>query len=321
MRPPTYEMFNYNIRPAKAIERRIFLDVLKEIYGVSPSKNLSYIGLGSIYFTDFRLIHKELNINQMINIESNIQDEKRFKFNKPFKCIQLKWGNSTDVLPTLDWRGRKIVWMDYDEILQPFMFDDLDSIFSNIEEGSFYFFTCNNSLGKYINKETKVHDPDRFGNDFNGYAPLGLNPDDLTSLNTPKLVRKMLLDRINRILSDRNALEEPEDYLEFNQLLNIKYKDGANMYSYGGYVSKRKDAKIFKQNGLSKLPFISYDEDILDLKSPIITNQEIDLMNSFLPHGENTFLNLKKLSFIPLEEKSKYFKTYRYYPYYAEIRN
>ncbi len=321
MRPPTYEMFNYNCRPAKAIERRIFLDVLKEIYGVSPEKDLSYIGLGSIYFTDFRMIHKELNINEMINIELNEQDKERFKFNKPFKCIKLKWGRSTDVLPVLDWGGRKIVWMDYDENLQPFMFDDLETIFSYLKPGSFYFFTCNSSLTKYQNKKTSTYDQERFVNDFNDYAPLGLKPEDLTSSNSTVLIRNMILNRINRILADRNAMTTEEDHLVFTQILNIKYKDGATMYSYGGYIAKKKTLGEFKKNGLKKLPFVSYNQDILDLKSPIITNKEIDLMNSFLPHGEKRFMNLKKISFIPEDERGKYYKTYRYYPYYAELRN
>lgn len=321
MRPPTYEMFNYNFRPAKAIERRIFLDVLKEIYGVTPGKNLSYIGLGSIYFTDFRMIHKELSISDMINIELNEHDKRRFKFNKPFKCIKLKWGRSTDVLPVLDWRGRKIVWMDYDENLQPFMFDDLDSIFSNINSESFYFFTCNSSLSKYENKEKKVYEPERFINDFEGYVPLGIKPEDLTSANSARLIRKMILNRINRILSDRNSLKPPDDHLLFIQILNIKYKDGASMYSYGGYVTEKRKLDQFQKNGLKNLPFVSYDQEFLDLKSPIVTNQEIDLMNSFLPHSEKTFINLKKISFIPEDERRKYYKTYRYYPYYAELRN
>jgi len=321
MRAPTYEMFNYNFRPAKAIERKIFLDVLKEIYGVSPGLDCKYIGFGSVFFADFKMIHKELNINTMINIESNEDDKKRFEFNRPFKCIDLKWGLSTDVLPTLDWRGRSIIWMDYDDKLQISMFDDLDLIFTNSAPGSFYFFTCNSSLSKYENKETKIYEPDRFINDFDGYASPNLKPEDLIGANSPSLIRDMLIKRISRVLDDRNALKEKSERIGFSQVLNIKYRDGAAMYSFGGYIDTEENLVRLAKTNLKKLPFVRNNREMIDLRSPVITNQEIDLMNSYLPHSEKSFMTLKKLSFIPNDEKMKYFNTYRHYPYYAELRS
>lgn len=321
MRIPTYEMFNYNFRPAKSIERRIFIDVLKHIYGINPGNDCSYIGLGSIFFPDFKLIHKELNVNNMINIEFNQDDEDRFKFNKPFKCIDLKWGKSTDVLPTLNWSGRKIVWMDYDDKLDTFMFDDLESIFSNLNEGSFYFFTCNYSLGRYENRSTQVHDSDRFLNDFEGIAPIDVKPQNLVLGNSPMLIRRMLIDKINKIFADRNSMTSRKDQLIFKQLLNIKYKDGAPMYSLGGYITSYGRLKEFDQKSLNKYPYIVTGEVPLDLQAPIITNQEIDLMNSYLPHRKSTFLNLRKIAFIPEVERQKYFETYRYYPNFAEVKS
>jgi hypothetical protein len=139
----SYNIFNYNYRPAKSVERKIFVELLKEMYGVIDAKKCTYIGFGSIFFVDFRMIHKELGIKKMINIEGNIEDKQRFEFNKPYSCIDLKWGKSTEVLIDLDWTGKKIIWLDYDETLQAYMFEDLEIIFSNIEPGSFYFLSCN----------------------------------------------------------------------------------------------------------------------------------------------------------------------------------
>src|SRR5690606_16100151 len=182
-------------------------------------------------------------------------------------------------------------------------------------------FTCNSTLSKYENKKTRVYEPERFINDFEAYVPLGIKPKDLTAAQSPYLIREMLIARINRIFSDRNSMVPRNEQLFFNQVLNIKYQDGAPMYSFGGYILKNKDLKSFQRNSFHKLPFVSSNEKVVDIKSPIITSQEIDIMNSFLPHKEKTFVKLKKLSFIPEEEKLKYYRTYRHYPFYAELRN
>jgi hypothetical protein len=92
----------------------------------------------------------------MINIEAETEDKKRFQFNSPFSCINLEWGMSYDVLPRLDWSGKKILWLDYDKPLQHYVFDDIDHVFSNVEHGSFYFMSCNSLLSRFYDRKTNV---------------------------------------------------------------------------------------------------------------------------------------------------------------------
>ncbi len=317
----SYNQFNYNYRPAKTVERKIFVELLKELYGVTDAPNCTYIGFGSIFFSDFGLMHKELGINKMINIEKQGNDRKRFEYNKPFSCIDLKWGQSTDVLLDLDWGGEKIIWLDYDQTLQTYMFEDIEIVFSNVEAESFYFFTCNSSLPKYYDREKQEYKLDEFKNDFSECIPFELTAEMLTSKQSPYLIKEMITLRINHVLGQRNAVKPEDEKLEYYQLLFIIYQDGAPMFSTGGIILEKKDFKKFKKKKVFSLPYIKTKDTALDIQSPVITNTEIDLINKYLPKSKKRFLKLKKLGFIPDSEREKYYNIYRYYPAFVEIRD
>lgn len=317
----SYNVFNYSYRPAKTIERKLFIELLKEIYGVIDSKKCTYIGFGSIFFVDFRMIHKELGIKSMINIEANIDDRKRFEFNKPFSCIKLLWGTSTEILLDIDWIGKKIVWMDYDETLQAYMFEDIDTIFSNLNPGSFYFFTCNCSLPKYYNRNLNRYNVEGFEEDFDGHIPFQHDPEMLTVNNSPNLIRQMILSKINHVLELRNAILDEPNKLVFTQMLFLTYKDGAPMFSYGGMLLKQSEVNTSKIKNIFSLPYVKKSNNRIEIQSPVLTNPEIDLINSYLPKSKKSFLDLKKIDFIPHVDKENYYTVYRYYPSFVEVRD
>lgn len=318
----SYNRFNYNYRPAKSVERKIFVDLLRQIYGVKGIQDCEYIGLGSIYFSDFRLIHKELGLNRMVNIEAEIGDKDRFLFNVPYSCIKLKWGFSYDVLPRLNWAGKKIIWLDYDSSLQYYMFDDIDHIFSNLEAGSFYFMSCNSTFSRFFDSGNQSYKVDDFKESFPGLHPFSLSSEMLSNKNSASLIARMILGRIKHNLKLINSGKPKKERLRFVQLLNIVYKDGAPMVSIGGLLLKEKEYSQFKKTGTLKLPFVRIEgQDELNLEMPLLTNQEIDLLNGHLPSSETRFIKRPKIKFIPEDEKKKYLRAYRYFPSYVEVRD
>lgn len=317
----SYNLFNYNHRPAKTVERKIFIELLKEIYGVVDARHCTYIGFGSPFFVDFRMIHKELGIKRMINIENKTEDQARFEFNKPFSCIQLCWGNSTDVLIDIDWNGKKIIWLDYDETLKTYMLEDVDIIFSNIEPGSFYFYSCNSSLPRFYDKVNQVYKVDEFKQEFGDYVPFDLTSQMLTGSQSPFLIRRMVFSRINHILEQRNAILDDGNKLVYNQMFLLTYRDRAPMISTGGIVTTRSESESLNKSKVLSLPYVRTRDQVLDIESPVLTNSEIDLINTHLPKAKSRFLKLKKLKFIPEQELEKYYSIYRYYPSFVEIRD
>jgi hypothetical protein len=318
----SYNQFNYNYRPAKAVERKIFIELLKEMYGITGLLDATYIGLGSIFFSDFRLVHKELGISKMVNIEVNQADQERFEYNKPYACIELLWGMSTDILPTLDWNGTKIIWLDYDGSLKQYMIEDVEIIFSALQPDSFYFATCNSSMQRFYNKNLNKHNEKQFAQEFGNYSPFGLTSEMLTNKNSPLLIRDIINSQIKHTLDLRNAaIQEVGEKLLYVQLLLITYQDGAPMFSTGGILKRRKDLKRLVREPFMSLPYIRTGDKALDIESPILTNSEIDLINSFLPNKVKNFMTKGELRFIPETEKEKYFNLYRYYPSFVEIRD
>ncbi|MBK9388786.1 MAG: hypothetical protein IPN68_00865 [Bacteroidetes bacterium] len=115
MSRPSYENINYDLRPAKAIERKMLCDLFHRLSSFNQLNRYQYIGFGSTYFSDFSQFHKNLGFKDLISIEKDIKNEKRFKFNIPYSCIKLLLGHSNEILPTLALENTPtILWLDYD---------------------------------------------------------------------------------------------------------------------------------------------------------------------------------------------------------------
>ena len=140
--PPSYRLINFRLRPAKAIERKMIVEVCARMGAFSNLLGFRYIGMGSPFFNDFILLHRRYGMTNLVCIERESHHKDRFLFNKPFDCIEMEWGESTEVLPNLQWTGiPTIVWMDYDDCINEGMLADMRTIFSQLEPGSLALFT------------------------------------------------------------------------------------------------------------------------------------------------------------------------------------
>jgi len=70
--PPSYRIINYALRPAKAIERRMLCAAFERLHPFQRIQDYRYVGFGSIYFSDFQLLHRQLGITDMLSIERDI---------------------------------------------------------------------------------------------------------------------------------------------------------------------------------------------------------------------------------------------------------
>ena len=115
---PSFENINYIFRPKKQIERKIFIELLQKMQH-SLDIDISeyqYIGLGSIYYYDFILFHKYLNIRDMISLDYKPCPH-RFEFNKPYDFVRFKQALTTKFLSTHDLDKKSFIWFDYDSKL------------------------------------------------------------------------------------------------------------------------------------------------------------------------------------------------------------
>ena len=149
MKSPT--VLNYEVRPCKFVERRMLLSVLSRIIPLFQQE-YQYIGFGGLSFTDFKMFHRELHINQMFSIEYGYPKEK-LEFNKPYSCIQIHPGRSIDELSKIDLTKPSIIWLDYDGCLNSDIFEDLEIIFNRIPHGSIYLMSCNRQMRNGDNQD------------------------------------------------------------------------------------------------------------------------------------------------------------------------
>ena len=202
----SYQKIDYSVRPAKSIERKMICEVISKLLILEKINNYRYVGFGSVFFTDFILLHKTFGFNSMISIEKNTQDMQRFKFNKPYSCIDLRFGTSNEVLPEINWDRPVILWLDYDSKIREGVFNDIGIFCTKAATHSIIIITVNATSD---NPKYQSQEPGKIAGELakerlkslkkkvgNNRIPLDTTGNDLDNLNNHKVLRKIILNEI-----------------------------------------------------------------------------------------------------------------------------
>jgi len=310
----SYEKINYSLRPAKHIERKMMLDLFRSLHVFGSVASYRYIGFGSIYFSDFYLVHKYLGITDMINIEKDQFNEKRFSFNRPFKCIEMQFGTSTDVLPTIPWDRRTIMWLDYDGTLTKDVIADLKIVTSNLAVGSMLIVSVNADPESEANSSRAVELLRRRVGEVN--VPISVTDKGLRKWGTAAAYREIITNQILEAVSDRNGGRNPGNKVMYQQIMHFNYSDGSKMVTVGGIFFDEGQKNLISIDGLKEnFPFARTGEDAYLIRVPGLTFREIRQLDKHLP-GYSAII--KEEMNIPEEDLKQYSETYRYFPTFAE---
>jgi hypothetical protein len=313
------QKINFNLRPAKHIERKMLADMLGKLNLFGDLSNYRYIGFGSFYFTDFILFHKFLGIKHMINIEQDKGNTTRYEFNSPYKGIRHIFLPSNEALPQIDWSERKsILWLDYFCKLKNSVLTDVDTFFANATAGSFFLITINGEMNL-----TNSNDYDNF---VEGIDKVYLSPDitkkKLAGTGFFQECFSVLQKRINEIIENRNGIGEGKTKLHFKPLVKISYDDGAKMFTIGGLLYSTDQSKLLESLPFSSLDYINPESGHYEIESPNLTFREIRHIDSKLALIQPTDKDINKhCKPVPALEAAKYLKIYRYFPTftYADV--
>ncbi|MDI1431652.1 O-methyltransferase [Polyangium sorediatum] len=107
----------YHLRPNKAIERHVFIELLTRFHGFCPIHEYTYIGFGGPFLEDFRMVESHFGVARMISLEGDAAVIDRQMFNRPFTSIECRRQLSGDFIATYprEIDGNAIVWLDYAE--------------------------------------------------------------------------------------------------------------------------------------------------------------------------------------------------------------
>lgn len=299
---------NYLIRPAKQVERKLIIEALQCLGKKYKIPNYTYVGMGSRYFVDFQMIHKFLGIKDMISFEMEEEKIKRFDFNLPYKFIDLKPGKSTDILPSINWSKDFIIWLDYDQRISEYMFDDIAIICDNAKAGTVLLLTIDAEPERFDSPFPK-DEIGRLGTRFENLKksihpnyPPGIKKRDVSKKRFPLLLREIVSEKVRDCLAIKD--------LSFFQLFNFIYEDSCQMYTFGFIFGK--NIKKIKDSGVYDLKFVSQDDTLVKIKLPILTPREKMLFDRLLPSIAD---NLTEF-----EMATDKLRTYEEYYRYSSVR-
>lgn len=315
----TYEKIDYRLRPAKNIERKMMIDVIRRLSSIIQLEEYKYIGLPSLYYSDARLFHTRLGIEDIVCIEREEEDEKRFIFNKPYDFIDLKIGHSSEILPELSWEKPVILWLDYDDKISSYMFADIRQFISEADPGSIVFLTVNahpdhpNELDR--RDETMVDVLQK--RISNSKIPPDVEQKDLRGWGYGDVVRRILINEIEEtLIPNRNAVEPDDKQVEFKQLVNFKYQDGAKMRTIGGILHSDQIKNEFDSAAFNNLEFYRDGDESCHIQVPKMTFREMRSLDQYMPEPPSNIDDIE----VPVSESyvDQYSKLYRHFPRFVE---
>ncbi|WP_369803443.1 O-methyltransferase [Geodermatophilus sp. DSM 45219] len=263
---------SYELRPSKAVTRRLFVDVLRRLSAVAAPSDYQYVGFGALEFADFELVHRQLGIAKMTSIEGDAAHVERYIWNRPYGGIEVLAGRASTILPSLDWSQLSIVWLDYTSTQTAEVLADIDTVASRLLPGSVLAVTLNahpQKLGERVAALESAVGADR--------VPLEASEARLGQWGLADVQWEILNAELRRTLSER------ADSAVWRQVLNIHYQDAARMQIVAGVVSNPATERLIDQCRFSDLDFVRAGSDALRLKVPLLTLPERSWLNRQLP--------------------------------------
>lgn len=309
---PSFEQIDYTIRPAKNIERKMIGEMLGHLRVFRPVSDYVYVGLGSTFFTDFVLYHKLFGIHQMWSIEKETTKQRRVDFNIPFHCIKTEYGETTDVLPRLDWGNPAIVWLDYDGKIDAGIQDDMMFLARNLISSSILIVTTRATstdfpAGSPPDLERRLA---LLRKALDDRIPDDIEPHHLSDLGG--VICRITNSAIRQALSEANAARPDSTSVEASQIMHFRYSDGVKMITLGWIFLNQADTRRYHRSHLSTLPFYKSSTNAFRIQPPKLTFKERKHLDSQLPSDLADCLD------VPRSDIAEYARLYRYYPWFTE---
>lgn len=307
----SYRTIDYRIRPAKHAERLMMVEAFRRLRFGSV-ESYQYIGLGSVYFSDFNLIHRALGISKMVSIEREEEDRQRFEDNIPFGCVEMLWGDTAAQLPNVNLSQRSIVWLDYDGRLDRDILGDVAEVCRRAASGSVLAITvqCRFDKGSSGEGEGGAVDAlvDALGEER---VPFDLKPSELFGAGTGRLFRQIIVQEMEDALAARNIGVHVGQRMQYRQILNFRYEDGVKMMTVAFVLYDAGQQGILDMCSFDELSFYRANEETFDIAIPKLTTREIRRLEGQMPINDPDNL---ELGAIPKRDADQYSSIYRYFP-------
>ena len=293
---------DYRIRPAKQAERSLLCDLVARLDRLRPITDFRYVGMGSIYFVDFVLIHRLFGIDAMTSIEQREEILERCRFNRPYECIDIVEKSVASALPELRSEQPTVMWLDYTGKTDAGRLEEIAVACVDLAAPSFFAITTDVSVAREHERvsEFRRHFGDRDAARIT--KPLDLNR---------KKFAPLMWSYIDGAI--RNAVADRIDGARYEQILHVRYADGADMLTVGGLIYY--DEADLRRCDFDSLDFVRHGAEPYELRVPRLTYRERAALDQLLPDG-----NLGEApAGLEREDVDDYAKLYRHAPFYIDV--
>ncbi len=306
-RRESFEEINYSIRPAKAAQRHMLIEAIGRLSRFAPLPEYQYVGFGSTFFVDFKLLHQRYGLTHMYSIERATRKRGRFDLNVPLECVTMLYGEASKMLlhRGIDWSRPAIVWLDYDEPFDQYKLGDCERVLARAAHGSMLIVSFSSDSGRISGREDRVRDL------LADWVAPEDNDAKLDDRRFAELALGGLTDHAQQHLADRG-----EEML-FRQLFRFRYKDSHPMATWGGVIldaARKGDADACE---FAELPFVRTGKRTYSLEIPNLTPVERALIERHLP-GDCAKAKEVVRNKVPLAEVDRLARVYRYAPRFVE---
>lgn len=314
----SFEKFNYGLRPSKQVERKILIEKLLRLSQIGfDLRKYTYVGFGSVYYVDFVMFHKFLYLREMICVEG-AKHQRRMKFNKPYKCVKLKLKEFAGVVDSLSKRRPYLVWLDYDYPVSTSMLADIDSCVNRLAPGSIFLVTAEARARLTEDdlpgiEEESLTDQSRYlvrvyNDAFAGLIGRNVTVRDLDKNAIPGVFWEAITGRIHETLLNRRGVE-------YVQIFNYLYADGAPMITVGGVIAGPEHKEHLQNGDFYNEPHITKGAEPIVVSVPPLTMREKHWLDSKIDDK----LTVEKLAFeLEQEFLENYRRFYKEYPTFIE---
>lgn len=349
----------YHLRPNKAIDRFMLIDVLRNI-PLEKRKKYEYIGLGGPFLEDFKIMHHYYPEISLTSIEENEDTFKRQKFNKSFRAINLVKSDIASYFSEHDEFGHPlVVWFDGTDFRQRTI-ENIITILNKLPIGSILKVTARVSfeteprykefasevvqaLNEYL-KGTQLSDEEqeRLALAIRNISDkVVISKDEMwLTMQTildylPEGYENMLEDQISRAKLYHQILRKAISSVYPNTGDNIfyllssnYYSDGTTMISVTGMLVRRKDLSKVRKMFKSYQPQGDQLVTPTKIDVPVLSIKERMELDALLPMRKNVGSRLYKAlgykidsSRARTEAQLTFYNVFhKYYPFFSKIQ-
>ncbi|MYC47087.1 MAG: hypothetical protein F4X45_01965 [Chloroflexi bacterium] len=290
-------------------------EVLANLDPIVRIHECRYVGMGSIFFRDFQLLHRRLGINDMVTVEGQWAAESRIKFNMPLACIDLMMDTAGAALAKLRLEERPhVIWLDYESRLNRSVLSDIEESIGRCAAGSVVLASIN--VDRVSGEER-----DKWLSEFGDVRDRPDPSDPRGRKEYALLSYRLLRESIQDAVRSRNAALPRGRRVEFRQILHLIYSDGSQMLTVGGAIVGNSGIGKWQQCGIESLEFTREGEESYSVSIPALTRREARYLLSRVPGSDGALTEAAERIGIPEKDAKQFASIYRFAPLFVEAED